>query len=125
MVRCGGSPGKIGTVVIDEVQMLEDPERGHRLDGMIARLKYLAPKAQFLYLSATIGTPKLLAKKLGATLVRYDERPVALERYLMFMPKKEKIPAIKQLAEKEYTHISSKGYKGRRSSFRTQGPGVT
>ena len=117
MVRCGGSPGKIGTVVIDEVQMLEDPERGHRLDGMIARLKYLAPKAQFLYLSATIGAPKLLAKKLGATLVRYDERPVALERYLMFMPKKEKIPAIKQLAEKEYTHISSKGYKGQTIIF--------
>jgi len=117
MVRCGGSIGKIGTVVIDEVQMLEDPERGHRLDGMIARLKYLAPKAQFLYLSATIGTPKLLAKKLGATLVRYDERPVALERYLMFTAKKEKIPAIKQLAEEEYTHKSSKGYKGQTIIF--------
>ena len=117
MIRCGGTIGKIGTVVIDEVQMLEDPERGHRLDGMIARLKYLAPKAQFLYLSATIGAPKILAKKLGATLVRYDERPVALERYLMFMPKKEKIPTIKQLAEEEYTHISSKGYKGQTIIF--------
>ena len=56
----------IATVVIDEVQMLEDNDRGHRLDGMIARLKYLAPQAQFLYLSATIGSPKVLAKNLAA-----------------------------------------------------------
>jgi putative ATP-dependent RNA helicase len=117
MIRCGGTPGKIGTVIIDEVQMLEDPDRGHRLDGMIARLKFLAPKAQFLYLSATIGAPKTLAKKLGASLVRYDERPVGLERYLMFTSKKEKIGAIKQLAEEEYTHISSKGYRGQSIIF--------
>ena len=118
LIRCGGSPGrKIGTVVIDEVQMLEDPERGHRLDGLIARLKFIAPKAQFLYLSATIGSPKTLAKKLGATLVQYDERPVALERYLMFTAKKEKVPAIKQLAEEEYTHVSSKGYHGQTIVF--------
>jgi archaea-specific helicase len=117
LIRCGGNIGKIGTVVIDEVQMLEDPERGHRLDGMIARLKYLAPKAQFLYLSATIGSPKVLAKKLGAALVQYDERPVALERYLIFTPKKEKIGAIKQLTEKEYKQISSKGYHGQSIIF--------
>ncbi|HVP94684.1 MAG TPA: DEAD/DEAH box helicase [Methanoregulaceae archaeon] len=117
LIRCGGTIGKIGTVVIDEVQMLEDPERGHRLDGMIARLKYLAPKAQFLYLSATIGSPKVLAKKLGATLVQYDERPVALERYLIFTQKKEKIGAIKQLTEKEYKQTSSKGYRGQSIIF--------
>jgi archaea-specific helicase len=117
LIRCSGNPGKIGTVVIDEVQMLEDPDRGHRLDGLIARLKYFVPKAQFLYLSATIGSPKVLAKKIGATLVRYDERPVALERYLIFTPKKEKIGAIKQLAEKEYKHISSRGYHGQSIIF--------
>jgi Superfamily II helicase, archaea-specific len=62
MIRSGKKLSKIGTVVIDEVQMLEDKDRGHRLDGLVARLKYLAPRAQFLYLSATIGLPKLLAK---------------------------------------------------------------
>ena len=88
--------------------MLEDPERGHRLDGMIARLKYLAPKAQFLYLSATIGSPKVLAKKLGAALVQYDERPVALERYLIFTPKKEKIGAITDLQKKNTSKFHQK-----------------
>jgi helicase len=72
MIRCGTRLRNIGTVVIDEVQMLEDADRGHRLDGLIARIKYLAPQAQFLYLSATIGIPKTLAKKLNANLVRYD-----------------------------------------------------
>ncbi|MDD4484792.1 MAG: helicase-related protein, partial [Methanoregula sp.] len=107
----------IATVVIDEVQMLEDPDRGHRLDGMIARLKYLAPQAQFLYLSATIGFPKLLAKKLNCQLVRYDDRPVALERYLLFLERKQKIPTIKKLTTEEYKNTSSKGFRGQTIIF--------
>jgi helicase len=117
MIRCGQRAKNIGTVVIDEVQMLEDPERGHRLDGMIARLKYLAPQAQFLYLSATIGLPKLLAKKLNCTLVRYDDRPVGLERYLLFVERKQKIPTIKHLTTEEYKRTSSKGYRGQSIIF--------
>jgi len=104
-------------VVIDEVQMLEDPDRGHRLDGMIARIKFLAPQAQFLYLSATIGFPKTLAKKLNCTLVRYDDRPVGLERYLLFVERKQKIPTIKQLATDEYKKTSSKGFRGQSIIF--------
>ncbi|HJJ56533.1 MAG TPA: DEAD/DEAH box helicase, partial [Methanocorpusculum sp.] len=43
LLRKGETIRNIGTVVIDEVQMLEDPDRGHRLDGLISRLKYIAP----------------------------------------------------------------------------------
>jgi Superfamily II helicase, archaea-specific len=117
MIRCGKKMANIATVIIDEVQMLEDPERGHRLDGMIARLKYLAPQAQFLYLSATIGFPKLLAKKLNCQLVRYDDRPVALERYLLFLERKQKIPTIKKLTTEEYKNTSSKGFRGQTIIF--------
>ncbi len=117
IIRCGTRLSQIGTVVIDEVQMLEDRDRGHRLDGLIARLKYLAPKAQFLYLSATIGMPKILAKKLGATLVRYDDRPVSLERYLLFLEHKQKIPTEKKLCEEEYKPVSSKGFHGQTIVF--------
>jgi helicase len=117
MIRCGQRMKNIGTVVIDEVQMLEDPERGHRLDGMVARLKYLAPQAQFLYLSATIGLPNLLAKKLNCTLVRYDDRPVGLERYLLFVERKQKIPTIKHLTTEEYKRTSSKGFRGQSIIF--------
>jgi helicase len=117
LFRKGASLRNIGTVVIDEVQMLEDPERGHRLDGLIARLKYVAPKAQFLYLSATIGSPHLLAKKLDATLVSYVERPVALEQHLIFSEKDLKINYIKKLVFEEYGKTSSKGYRGQSIIF--------
>jgi helicase len=117
MIRRGKKMANIATVVIDEVQMLEDAERGHRLDGMIARLKYLAPQAQFLYLSATIGSPKTLAKKLNCSLVRYAERPVGLERYLLFLERKQKIPTIKQMTTEEYKRTSSKGFRGQTIIF--------
>ncbi|WP_321506079.1 DEAD/DEAH box helicase [uncultured Methanoregula sp.] len=117
MIRCGQKMKNIATVVIDEIQMLEDKDRGHRLDGMIARLKYLCPQAQFLYLSATIGSPKVLAKKLNCTLVVYADRPVGLERYLLFVERKQKIPTIKQMTTDEYKRTSSKGFRGQTIIF--------
>ncbi|MBR6447531.1 MAG: DEAD/DEAH box helicase [Methanomicrobium sp.] len=117
ILRTGKTLKNIGTVVIDEVQMLEDEDRGHRLDGLISRLKYLLPRAQFLYLSATIGMPHLLAEKLGAALVTYSERPVPLERHLIFVAKKEKIEAIKRLVTIEYRNKSSKGFRGQTIVF--------
>ncbi|MDN7024540.1 DEAD/DEAH box helicase [Methanoculleus sp. FWC-SCC1] len=116
-LRTGRTLKDIGTVVIDEVQMLEDPERGHRLDGLIARLKHVAPNAQFLYLSATIGMPGLLAKKLNAHLVRYAERPVPLERHLIFVERTKKIDFIKQMVAEEFKQRSSKGYRGQTIVF--------
>ncbi|WP_298666922.1 DEAD/DEAH box helicase [uncultured Methanofollis sp.] len=115
--RNGRTLKNIGTVVIDEVQNLEEPERGHRLDGLIARIKYASPKAQFLYLSATIGAPSALAQKLGAKLVRYDSRPVPLERHLIFCEKKKKIQFIKTMVKEEFARRSSKGYHGQTIVF--------
>lgn len=117
ILRCGRSLGKIGTVVIDEVQTLEEPERGHRIDGLISRLKFLYPQAQFLYLSATIGFPHLLASKLNASLVEYMERPVPLERHLVFVSRGEKIRLIKRMVSTEYKNKSSKGYRGQTIVF--------
>ena len=117
MLRCGRTLGKIGTVVIDEVQNLEEPERGHRLDGLISRLKFVAPHAQVLYLSATIGFPHLLAEKLNASLVEYMERPVPLERHLIFVNRGEKIKLIKRMVSTEYKTKSSKGFRGQTIVF--------
>lgn len=116
-LRTGQRIRNIGTVVIDEVQMLEDPERGHRLDGLISRLKEIAPDAQFLYLSATIGMPHLLAKKLRSDLVTYAERPVPLERHLLFVPRQQKIKYIRELVEEAFRMRSSKGYRGQSIVF--------
>jgi archaea-specific helicase len=117
MLRLGQKLRNIGTVVIDEVQMLEDRDRGHRLDGLIARLKYLFPRAQFLYLSATIGSPHLLAQKLHADLVTYADRPVPLERHLLFVERLQKIKFIKQMVDAEYSQRSSKGFLGQTIVF--------
>ncbi|MDD1652022.1 MAG: DEAD/DEAH box helicase, partial [Methanomicrobiales archaeon] len=117
LIRTGQKLPGVGTVIIDEVQMLEDPERGHRLDGLIARLRYLAPGAQFLYLSATIGSPHLLAEKLGAGLVTYAERPVPLDRHLLFVERDRKIRYEKELVDKEFALTSSKGYRGQTIIF--------
>ncbi|MDH7593787.1 MAG: DEAD/DEAH box helicase [Methanomicrobiales archaeon] len=116
-LRTGQRIRNVGTIVIDEVQMLEDPDRGHRLDGLIARLKELAPGAQFLYLSATIGVPHLLAMKLDAELVTYAERPVPLERHLIFVGRQHKIRYIKQLVEDAFRRQSSKGSRGQTIVF--------
>ncbi len=117
LLRCGREIRNIGTVVIDEVQMLEDPDRGHRLDGLIARLKHLAPQAQFLYLSATIGAPHLLARKLRCDLVTYADRPVPLERHLLFVERAQKLKYIRQMVEAEYAQVSTKGYRGQTIVF--------
>ncbi len=109
--------GSIGTVVIDEVHMLEDKERGHRLDGLIARLKFIAPGAQFIYLSATVGKPQWLADKLGAALIEFEERPVPIERHLIFAPDYEKKRLIEKLARQEYDKKSSKGFRGQTIVF--------
>src|SRR5660397_122234 len=109
--------GNIGTVVIDEVHTLEDKERGHRLDGLIARLKFIAPLAQYVYLSATVGEPRWLAEKLDAGLIEFEERPVPIERHLIFAPEYEKKRMIERLARQEYDKRSSKGFRGQTIVF--------
>lgn len=119
MLRAGNADflGKIGTVVIDEVHTLEDQERGHRLDGLIGRLRYVAPEAQFIYLSATVANPAGYAKKLGAQLVRYEHRPVPIDRHLLFCQDIEKAKLISQLAKEEYSMFSSKNHRGQTIVF--------
>lgn len=119
LLRLGNadSLGKVGTVVIDEVHMLTDAERGHRLDGLIARLRYTVPDAQFIYLSATVGNPSEFAEKLGAELVRYEHRPVPIERHLLFVQEHEKTRLMTRLIEDEYSMKSSKGHRGQTIIF--------
>jgi archaea-specific helicase len=117
----GGNKGKlgpIGTIVIDEIQTLIDVERGFILDGLIARLKYLYPKAQFLYLSATIGAPDVLAKKLDCALIRYNNRPVPIERHLILcLNETIKNRYIISLVKNAFSSVSKFQYKGQSIIF--------
>ena len=128
-LRTGRDLGDVGTVVIDEIHTLKEGERGHRLDGMISRLKYYCERraarrdqgayggAQWVYLSATVGNPEWLAKQLEATLIEFEERPVPIERHLTFADGQEKPEVIEKLVTREFDTKSSKGYRGQTIVF--------
>ncbi|MFO8017963.1 MAG: DEAD/DEAH box helicase [Promethearchaeia archaeon] len=110
--------GEIGTIVIDEVQTLIDQDRGFILDGLISRLKYLHQDAQFLYLSATVGEPEDLAEELHCNLIRYNNRPVPVERHLVLcLNESMKHKTIANLARKAYYQKSNYGFKGQSIVF--------
>lgn len=70
----------IKTVVIDEVHLLNDAERGPTLEILITILKQLLKNSQIIGLSATIGNAEELAEWLDAELVVDDWRPVKLHK---------------------------------------------
>lgn len=108
----------LGCVVIDEIQMLENEERGHRLNGLIYRIRTLFPNAQLIGLSATIKNADSLANDFCMKLVKYDKRPVKLERHFLNVKNiVEKNRFITNLCKKEFDTISSKGYHGQTIIF--------
>ncbi|MFX1239052.1 MAG: DEAD/DEAH box helicase, partial [Promethearchaeota archaeon] len=110
--------GDIGTIIVDEIQTLIDPERGFLLDGLIARLKIIYQQAQYLYLSATIGEPALLAIKLDCELIRYSNRPVPVERHLLLASNEiQKEKFIANLVRAGFSRRSSYGFKGQSIVF--------
>ena len=120
MLRSGraGDFGELGTVVIDEIHMLDDEERGPRLNGLITRLKSIFKGIQIIGLSATVQNPKEIADEFSMKLVEYDRRPVPLERHLIFAKSEyEKTDIMTKLARAEYKNISKKGFHGQTIIF--------
>jgi len=98
--------------------MLADTERGIILDGLIGRLRLFLPKAQMLYLSATISDPKELASHLRATLIHYTDRPVPIEIHLvMNMEDSAKLKNMRNIVRSEFKIKSSYGYRGQSIVF--------
>ncbi len=119
LLRTGAlDPGEIGAVVIDEVHTLRDEERGPELDGLICRLRELAPEAQIIGLSATVGNPGEVAGLLGARVVEHDRRPVPLEFHLVLnQDRRQKWERIASLVEREWDTVYSTGYRGQTIVF--------
>lgn len=120
-LRTGKDLGDIGTVVIDEVHTLGEMGRGHRLDGLISRLKHHCEQrknnTQWVYLSATVGNPKQLAQSLDATLIEFEERPVPIERHVTFTDGHDKSDIENKLVRRAFDTKSSKGYRGQTIIF--------
>lgn len=58
--------------------MIDDEDRGTRLNGLIKRIKHLYPHSQIIGLSATVKNPEFLAGEFNMKLVEYSQRPVPL-----------------------------------------------
>ncbi len=88
--------GRIGALVIDEVQLLEDPERGRVLERLLLKLAgYRQARAEgngaaspgapgLVALTASPGSDRVLAERLGARLIRETRRPVELRQGVLF-----------------------------------------
>ncbi len=73
--------GKVGTVIIDEIHLMNSPGRGPTLEILITMLRELLEnKIQLIGLSATIGNPKELSEWLDANLIIDNWRPVKLHK---------------------------------------------
>lgn len=72
----------VGTVVIDEVQMIVDATRGANLEFLLTLIRARrrsGSEPQLIALSAVIGDSNGLERWLNARLLRRDERPVPLD----------------------------------------------
>jgi helicase len=84
-----GSPyllDQVGTIVIDEVQMIADESRGVNLEFILTLLKMRRKEGtapQLIALSAVIGDTNGLEGWLRARLLRHDERPIPLDEGIL------------------------------------------
>ena len=120
LLRNGNSNtlSKLGVVLIDEIHMIDDEDRGTRLNGLIKRIKNLYPSTQIIGLSATVKNPEFLASEFNMKLVEYPDRPVPLERHLVYVRNESsKRHLMAKLAKKEFNTKSKKGYRGQTIIF--------
>ncbi|MEM2110157.1 MAG: DUF5814 domain-containing protein [Candidatus Odinarchaeota archaeon] len=111
-------PENVGTIVIDEIQMLGDEDRGYELEGLIGRLRSVYPGSQLLCLSATVGNPSEIADRLGLSLVVSPGRPVPLERHIVLaMSEADKLRLISKFIRSENSYVSSTGFRGQTIVF--------
>lgn len=67
-------------LIVDEIHLLNDPNRGPTLEILITLLREILKKIQIIGLSATIGNAPSLASWLDAQLVIDTWRPVELKQ---------------------------------------------
>lgn len=120
LLRSGNSDSlrDLGVVLIDEIHMIDDEDRGVRLNGLIKRLKHIYPNTQIIGLSATVKNPDFLASEFNMKLVQYPDRPVPLERHVVYMRNESnKRHLMAKLVRKEFNTKSKKGFRGQTIIF--------
>ena len=88
----------IALIIIDEVHMIGQKERGPRLESIVIRLKEYLPYTQLICLSATVKNSDELADWLGAYPIISDKRPVPL--LVKILVTQNKLRSITELIDK-------------------------
>lgn len=74
---------QISMIIIDEIHLLSDPNRGFLLEVMLTKVRYiLKDEVQIVGMSATLPNIQQLATWLDAALYVTDYRPVQLDVYV-------------------------------------------
>ena len=69
---------RIGTIVMDEVHLVDDGQRGAGQEAMLARIPRLFPHARIIAMSGTLANAAAIARWLDAALYESRWRPIAL-----------------------------------------------
>lgn len=77
---------EVGCLVVDEVHLLGDPERGPLLEALLARVRGAGSKVRIVGLSATAANAEQVADWLDAEPVRIHWRPTRLTWQLPVVP---------------------------------------
>ncbi|GGG82015.1 DEAD/DEAH box helicase [Paenibacillus radicis (ex Gao et al. 2016)] len=71
-------------VIVDEVQMMSDPQRGGNLELLLTKMKESNKRTQIIALSAVLSSLNGFDKWLGAEVIQVDKRPVELRQGVLF-----------------------------------------
>lgn len=83
-----GTISELGAVIVDELHLIGDANRGYILELLLTKLKYVTKKyedvqIQVIGMSATLPNLDLLSNWLEADLYKTDFRPIPLEEHCL------------------------------------------
>lgn len=99
---------EVDLLVIDEIHLLSESNRGARLEGALSRFRRLNPFCRLVGLSATLGNPDELADWLDGVAYRSQWRPIPLEWRVVHFRKPTEKPSVLQ---REVARIVGNGGK--------------
>lgn len=79
-----GKVDQLGAVVLDELHMIDDENRGYLMELMVSKLLCLQHGIQIIGMSATLSNPRLIADWLEAKFYVSKYRPIPIEEHLVY-----------------------------------------
>lgn len=103
----------IGMVVVDEIHLISDPNRGYILEILLTKILYCSRKfhinIQIVAMSATLPNPELLQKWLDAQFYLTHYRPIQLREMIKIGTNifDDSMNMIRTLSKDEYVNIEN------------------